>query len=407
MNAAPLPSRAVNQREARRRYGRYVDELLGALVREDPLADAVARDFAAMGRGASRAMLDRALRHGIAAVDDAPESLRALFAAIDTCPDWVDWPAVERAGQTLFRTGFIGGTVLGTKSLMTGYVSPAGNKPLIMSGQLHRRDRIGFRLAETSRFVVDVCTPGGMRRFGAGFATTVRVRIMHAMVRHLLHQSGQWDAEAWGAPINQHDMAGTTLLFSGAFVEGVRQFGFEVDRREAEDYLMLWRLNGWLIGVEPALLPNDEREAMRLAEVIRITQADPDDDARKLVHAMIRSPLQTAPDDAKAQAMAARQVRLGWGFARAMLGEDMADKLELPKTPARHVVPAMAKVISRAEAVANKHASSRAAWRRAWTRAGHRYWKMAIEQGLAGRPASFVPPTNLEGLGLGSSRAAA
>ena len=96
----------------------------------------------------------------------------------------------------------------------------------------------------------------------------------------LLRRSGRWDAARWGAPINQHDMAATALLFGVVFVEGVRQFGVPVSRAEAEDYVHLWRLSSWLMGVEEALLPADEAACRRQAELIELTQGPPDEDAR-------------------------------------------------------------------------------------------------------------------------------
>ena len=384
----------MNLAEARAKYGDFVDRFLPALMRADPLADAVARDFAAQGRARSRTMLDDALRRGIDAVPDAPESLRALFAQLDHVPVWVDWNAIDRAGDTLFRTGLAGGTVLGAKSLITGYCSPAGNKPLILSGQLHKRERLGYRLAETSRFVVDVCQHGGMRRFGPGFATTVRVRIMHATVRRLIEETGAYRNDAWGLPINQHDMAGTTLLFSHAFVQGVRAFGFDVTPAEANDYLHLWRYNGYLIGVEPELLVDAEAHAERMADVIALTQGEPDDDARMLVHALVKSPLYTAGDDPDATRMAQRQVSLGYGFTRTLLGNAMADKLDLPKDAARFVLPAVRRLLSRAERVGRRVPGYDARM----VSAGRSYWKTAIEMGLEGKPANFMPPMRLDGI---------
>lgn len=394
---AALPTRAVNLAQARERHGDLVDRFLPSLMRSDPLADRVARDFAAQGRTQSRRMLDLVLREGISAAPDAPDSLRALFEQLDHVPVWVDWDAVDRASDVLFRTGLFGGTVLGAKSLVTGYCSPGGNKPLVFSGQLEHRKRIGYRLAETCRFVADVCERGGMRRFGPGFATTVRVRIMHATVRHLLRESGQYDEAAWGVAINQHDMVGTTMLFSLAFLEGVRAFGFVFTPQEADDFLHLWRYNGWLIGVESELLPTSEASAVRLSDLIAMTQGQPDDDARMLVRSFIESPGYTVPDDdPKAQAVARRHVALGFGFTRSLLGEEMADALDLPRTPARLVMPGIRGVISRMERVGRRVPG----YDRKLAAAGRRYWQQTIELGLAGRIAQFMPPARLEGLRL-------
>ena len=389
-----LPSRVVQVAAARAKYGDLVDRFLPSLLRSDPLADAVAHDFATLGRAESRALLDRALAEGIRAVPQAPPSLRALFEQLDHVPVWVDWPAIERASDVLFRTGFFGGTVLGAKSLVTGYCSPGGNKPLVFTGQLQRRERAGYRLAETCRFVVDVCERGGMRRFGSGFASTVRVRIMHATVRRLIHESGRFDTAAWGQPINQHDMVATTLLFSQAFLEGVRAFGFTITPDEADDFLHLWRYNGWVIGVEPELLPTNEAQANRLADLIDLTQGKPDDDARALVRAFVESPLQTAGREAQAQLMAKRQVTLGYGFTRSLLGDTMADDLALPRNAARFIVPSVHKVLSRMEHVGRRVPGYDARL----IRSGRQYWDRTIELGLAGRMAQFMPPVELEGL---------
>ncbi len=392
---AVLPTRAVNLDLARERHGDLVDRFLPALTRSDPLADHVARDFAALGRTESRGLLDLVLHRGIDAAPNAPDSLRNLFEQLDHVPVWVDWASVDRASDVLFRTGLVGGTVLGAKSLVTGYCSPGGNKPLVFSGQLERRERIGYRLAETCKFVADVCERGGMRRFGPGFATTVRVRIMHATVRRLLAESGQYDDAAWGVAINQHDMVGTTMLFSLAFLEGVRAFGFIVTDQEADDFLHLWRYNGWLIGVEPELLPTSEAAAVRLSDLIALTQGQPDDDARMLVRSFIESPAYAAPEgDPKAQALARRHVALGFGFARSLLGEEMADALELPRTSARLVMPGIRRVLSRMERVGRRVPG----YDRKLAQAGRSYWKQTIELGLAGRMAQFMPPARLEGL---------
>lgn len=389
-----IPSRAVNIAQARAKHGDLVDRFLPALVRTDPLADAVAHDFAALGRSQSRSMLDRALQHGIDAVADAPQSLRALFEQLDHVPVWVDWGAIDRASDVLFRTGFFGGTVLGAKSLVTGYCSPGGNKPLVFTGQLEHRKRIGYRLAETCRFVVDVCERGGMRRFGRGFATTVRVRIMHATVRRLIAASGRFDEAAWGAPINQHDMVGTTILFSQAYLEGIRMVGFEITPAEADDFLHLWRYNGWVIGVEPELLPTREDQALRYADLIDMTQGAPDEDARMLVRSFVESPLYVVGDDPKARTIAQRQVTLGYGFTRSLLGDAMADALDLPRGAARFIVPGVRRVLGRMERVGRRVPG----YDERLIRAGRRYWDRTIELALAGRIAQFMPPTELEGL---------
>ena len=332
-------------------------------------------------------MMETALTSGIDAVDDAPESLRALFSELGGVPRWVEWSRFPRAGRLFFRSHAAGGIVLGAKSLTLGYCSPAGNKPLVMTGRLDAD--VGLRLAETSRFVQAVCSDGGMRRHGAGFAISVKVRLMHAQVRHLLRQSGRWRNESWGAPINQHDMVATTLLFSLIFLDGIRQFGVSVEPEEAEDYLHLWRYVGYVMGVEEALLPTCVRDAREAADLIFATQAPPDDDSRALVHRLLSAPEQHARTESERKE-AERRIRLGHGFMRSLLGDELADHLDLRRDGYRYVVPALRPCVFGAERLRRRLGLVD----QAAQRAGERYWRFAAKLGA---PHRFAMPVRLGG----------
>lgn len=383
-----LPARYQNLDEARRLHGDRVDRLAPFLQRVDPLADEVVEAFASMPSGQGWAMLNTALTGGIDSVAGAPAPLRALFDHVDRVPVWVDWPSLDRGGELLFRAGVFGGMILGAYSLVLGYCSPAGNKPLVFSGRL--REQAARRLNETSRFVHATCLPGGLRRGGDGFQITVKVRLMHAQVRRMISCSGRWRPELWGEPINQHDMAATTMLFSLVVLDGMRKLGFEITPEESDRYMQLWRYSGYLIGSDPELLPASEPEALRLAHLIRATQGPPDEDSRELVRALIDSAMEVAQTPKERQS-AARQAALARGLARAFVGDELADRLELPVTSWRFAVPAARGIVSRMEAVRSRlPAGDRFA-----VRAGKRYWEWVVAKGLAGANAEFGLPTRL------------
>jgi hypothetical protein len=383
-----VPSRYAYLDAARARFGDRVDRLAPYLLRSDPLADGVIDAFEALPPRRGWAMLEQGLAQGIAAVPDAPEAIRALFAEIDHVPVWVDWKAIDRGGELLFRTGILGGIVLGAKSLVLGYVSPAGNKPLVLSGRLQQM--AARRLNETSRFVQAVCRPDGLRRHGDGFAITVKVRLMHAQVRRMILRSGRWDEARWGLPINQHDMAGTQLLFSIAVLEGLRDFGFRIPTDEGESYMHLWRYVSRLIGVDPELSVTSEPDARALVELIAATQEPPDDDSRALVRALLDSPHETARTD-KARRRAALTTSLGQGFVRALLGDEMADALGVPRTRWRYAME-VARAATQAAELARETVPGA---REALIASGHRYWDRVVQIGLAGATAEFRPPDRL------------
>ncbi|MEZ4239107.1 MAG: oxygenase MpaB family protein [Myxococcota bacterium] len=370
-----LPHRVANLPQARERYGDLVDRFAPWFWRADPAGDAAVE---ALERDRAWWCVDRALADGIDAVPGAPDAMRALFDEVDRVPLWVDRERVARAGPILFRALAIGPIVLGARSLVAGYCSPAGNKPLVMTGRLGGSYQ-GTRLAETGRFISTVCTPEALERGGEGFALCVKVRLMHAKVRWLIREQGEWDVAAWGEPINQHDMVATSMLFSQVFLEGLRAFGLQITAEQGADWMHLWRWASVLLGTEASIVPTTEEEAARLVDLIRLTQEPPDADSRRLARAIL---------DAPSQQGYAGGVALAEGFCRALIGDDLADGLELPRTPYRHAVKVASLVVGPVDRV---RARSRRVdgW---FVKLGARYWADAIDRSAKGEPLTFVPP---------------
>lgn len=386
MSQLLYPRRFQNLVAARAQFGERVDRVGSFLWQSDELADRVVAWMMQAGP-AGQAMLDRALDRGIDSVDDAPDALRALFAIVDRVPQWVDFPTLSRGGEVLLRAGILGGFVLGARSIIYGYTSPGGNKPLVFSGRLN--ETAARRLHETSRFVEAVCTREGMRRFSDGFKITVKVRIMHAMVRAMILRSGRWEMDEWGLPINQHDMAGTTLLFSVVLIDGLRQLGCNVSAADSDDYMHLWRYVGWLIGVDPELLPSNEAEGRRYGLVVKATQGAPDEDARKLTRALHDAPL----TEAKTRLEKSRAwfiAQLGRGLTRGMMGDEIADQLGVERTPLDYVVPTLSSMVWPVEQL--RRAGSLNPF---FTAIGRRYWAEIIKAGLGRNPATFAAPDKL------------
>lgn len=379
-----IPARFQDTAEARRRFGERLDRLAPFLLRVDPTADAVVEAFAELPKGEGFRFVEAALAGGIDAVPLAPAALRALFAEVDHVPFWVDWDAISRGGAAFLRTGMLGGLLLGVQSLILGYASPGGNKPLAFSGRL--RAQAQRRLGETGRFVYAVSQAGGMRRSGEGFGITVKVRLMHAQVRRLLRESGRWRTDLWGEPINQHDMVATTLLFSIAVLDGMDKLNYRLSLADKEDLVHLWRYVGHVIGVDAELLPGSLAEAKRLADMIYATQGAPDDDSRALVDALLHYRIRNARTE-RGRRRAEKFAPISYSICRSVLGDDLADKLGVPRTGFRLALPLMRAIVAtsgRAHALSPLRDLARDL--------GERYWQRTIAFGLGDRPADFAPP---------------
>lgn len=254
----------------------------------DPPADAVVEMFRRLPAGVGRRMFDRAVEHGIEAVDDAPQELVAFFAEVEAVPYWVDRGLLDRAVGVIGRTGVIGDVALAMGSLMGGYLASRVVKTLVRTGDLRRA--APRRIAETTSWFAEVTAPGGLKRFAPGFQATVRVRLMHALVRAGMSRRADWDWQEWDCPVNQSAMAGTVMLFAIGNLAGSQVLGLHFSRRERDAVFHLWRYVGFLLGVRPDILPSTERDFWRLFWL----QADyefghPDEDSIALAQALVQA----------------------------------------------------------------------------------------------------------------------
>jgi hypothetical protein len=365
-----------------------VESLRAALLESDPVADDVVswlREDA--GRGA-RARLERAIERGPPAYGDLPEAARALFRQVDPVPLWADPEKLRLGAETMLRAWPVGSWSLAGFALAGGYLASATVKPLVMTGAL---SRMAYRrLAETTRFVLDVATSAGFGRHARGFETTLRVRVMHAQVRSGLLASGKWRTSEWGVPINQQDMLATVLQFSVAYAHGVEALGLLLSRREKDALMHLWRYVGYVMGVRQELLPLSFDEARSLYRLVAMTQAGPDDDSRALMKALLHVPLErrSGPREERRGQIEARFLA---GYVRHVLGDEAGDALGVPddawKYAPRLVAPAVRGLEVLRMAVPGLRGLA--------VRFGRSVGQTHVARMLAGQEPTYVPSTCL------------
>lgn len=239
----------------------------------DPLAEAFV-DEVYLGRGmdAGRAMLDQALGEGVDAVEDAPESLRRLFADIEEPPDWVDHDKVALGAKVFRRYGTAVFSFAGAITLWS-YKESSVAKPLVLTGA-YAGNSTRHRFLETVNFWIAVSEPGGLAPGAAGRASALRVRMMHVFVRRRLMRHPEWDLEAWGVPISQADALLTLMGGSAAPGVAMQAMGFRPSGEEIAAMMHFWRYVGHLMGVRPRWYPKDLREVVQLGFVTLVKGAN-------------------------------------------------------------------------------------------------------------------------------------
>jgi hypothetical protein len=378
-----LPTRYVKLDAARQRHGDRVERFGRFFLVGDRHADAVVNALGSLPRTEREALIQQCFLGNTQQRTDLHPEVKTLFAEIEHVPYWVDFERIDRGCRAFLNAGLLGGIVLGALSLVAGYCSPAGNKPLMFSGRLV--SDVSRRLAETSRFVEVVSKPGGLRPGAEGLRACVKVRLMHATIRCSLMRSPKWDTGSWGVAINQCDSAGTLLLFSHSVLNGLDKLGHVMSPTEREDFLHLWRYAGYLMGVEHELLCSTEQEAAAQWDLLSTTQDPPDDDARTLARSLIESgALGARTEDERSQIE--KRVRFAYALSRYLIGDDYADALEFPRWPMENIFPVFRVVNQR---IGGRVRAFSLTERFAFE-AGKRYWRDVTRAALKGVPAAFT-----------------
>ncbi|RCV48364.1 oxygenase MpaB family protein [Marinitenerispora sediminis] len=341
INSSPVPERVADLAAARARHGDRVDFLLRALRMGDPLADAVIAEFDELGRPA-RTALQRGLAEGRASVPDAPPAVDALLAHAETVPSWVSPERLAEGDRISLAVPFPWGNLaFAGGSLAHTYSSPSIARLLVRTGRL--TSTAPRRLAETGLWNGSTILPGGLLRGAPGYVQSVQVRLLHARVRASAVAHG-WDADRWGVPINQADVARTWLDFTVVpftFLEGI---GYRLTEEEQSRLYRYWWYVGHLLGLdeESFLGIEDHEQAGALLDLLDSTSGPPDENSRALVGALF--------DAATANLAAVPRSPMdaqGWrdllhALARAYHGVDAATALGIPESPVTAILPLLA-----------------------------------------------------------------
>lgn len=340
------PSAVLNADLAVERYGEQGRRWVNGISMADPLADNVVADFVGLPHGQGMEMFRGAIENGIDSIADAPESLLALFADVENEPTWLERDRLDRAAGHLARHVASYGIVLAAASLTAGAMNSTAGKPLVMTGRYTTQAAV--RSIEVGAWLESIFKPDGLRRDGIGFATTLRVRMIHAFVRQHLLASGKWDSDAWGTPIPQSFMAFTIVEFGHIALTAMHKLGVRYTSDELDDIYHFWRYVSLLNGVGPELIPAKEADHIRIEELYALTATDPDDGDREFVRSLAHDYLAVELAELiplVGMHMHGFAVAVVDGLTRAFLGDTAATKLGVPDTALKYLPTVLSPVV--------------------------------------------------------------
>ena len=277
----------------------------------DPLADEVIAVFASQYGSSIQELVEKIENmirmpsddKVIAAIKEYfPESetirnaLENYFTQATLLPKWIDTEKLKLGGDVFQDHLFSSIMILGCASLPTTYVCQPDTKVLGFTRRLI--DDAPKRLVETAQMVTDVMGDGGIsiqgeNLTGKGVQSILKIRLIHAAVRHLMlhkenlladHQdenhddpnnfllayvfdSSQeqcnwygtkkpepWDVKKDGVPINNEALAILLLTFSFTILRGLKRIGVKLNKKQRDAYLHSWNVVGYTLGVDEKLL---------------------------------------------------------------------------------------------------------------------------------------------------------
>lgn len=227
-----------------------------------------------------------------------PHTVKALqdyLAEGAVLPEWTDPAKVARAEKLFMDHGPLSCTLLFCTSLPECYVLPDLAEVLHIAGQLEAHTE--HRIRQTAAMVFPVMMRGGLLSpEGSGVAQVLKVRLIHATIRHLILRghpgsvngampplnthtpqpnlyaalmSHGWNTDTQGLPCNQVELAYTLLTFSYSFLQGMRRLGLPLSPQDEEAYLHTWNVMGHVLGIRRDLMVHTVAEAQALFERIR------------------------------------------------------------------------------------------------------------------------------------------
>ncbi len=263
------------------------------------------------------------------------DDVRQYLKDSDVLPGWTRPETIRQAEDFFLLYGISSSTLLACASLPECYTMKHGTEVLCFTKFLQLDP--ARRIRETAQMIMAVMCPGGLvARDGAasriGVRTTQKVRLMHAVIRHMLAESAGHPPgvlapaadPAFGLPINQEDLAFTLMTFAYVGVRGFRALGVPMTTKEQDAYIHCWNVVGYLMGIREELLPYDMANAQVLYDAIRAHQSGPSDAGRTLTQALLGLLTQLMPRS---------QQHVPLVLTRDLIGDASADMLGVARAP--------------------------------------------------------------------------
>ncbi len=305
------------------------DNYIRHTVIGDPVMDAVVEELASLPQAQASKLIRAGMQEDDVALRNAPKALRDFF--IDSPPPdppWLDHDAFTPGVRAFHDNAVAIFSAFVAGVLIDGF-STLISKSFVQTGRVF--DEGVRRLKQNNRHQVEIFFPGGLRREGDGWKLSVRIRFVHAQVRHLLRHSEDWDADAWGTPVSAAHLGYALACFSARTLKHSMSIGAVYTAEQRRSFCDVWRYAGHLMGIPETILYTDEEDALRLYSIGSVCEPPPTEDAVLMANALINSAPAVADIKDEEERKFLVEDRI-YPISRALVGDRLADQLRFPKS---------------------------------------------------------------------------
>lgn len=294
----------------------------------DPVADAAIASLENLDAESVHRFIEAGMERDREALARAPAPLRAFFERIEA-PEWFD-PAAALPGCRAFHSW-------SDLFIPAFFVVTVQNAATLISKAFYRTGRVTTehglrRIRQNTRHFIEIMLPGALDRDGEGWKLSVRIRLVHARVRRMLRDSGDWDEADFGAPLSGAHLGLASANFSATMLQQATRLGARLGAEERSGFMQIWRYASHLIGTPDDLLfEGDEARTREFQRVATLLEPSPGEESAVIANALVRALPEVArmTEPREKQAFISNAYRV----SRALLGPDLSDRLGFPRSP--------------------------------------------------------------------------
>ena len=314
------------------------DLYLGHATTGDPPADAAATALAQLNPDRAASLTALAIENPSDLPADTPDELYAFLETVPSNPELPLHDTETRAARRAFHRQ----SDLFIPAFVTATLRNAST-PIALSFHATSTvtsDRALSRIRHNTHHFYEIMLPGSLDAGADGWKLSLRIRLIHAHVRHRLLFSGKWDRARYGAPLNAAHLALASANFSASVLRDASRLGAMLTPRARRGYMKIWHRASRLIGVPGELLFDaDEQTTRRFAVAAHRYEPPPGPESIEICHALVNAipAMSGVTEPADARDIARHTYRV----SRALLGDPLADALGFPQSRTLGLLPFM------------------------------------------------------------------